>query len=428
MAIVNFYLKDPKAEKATPINLVFSYGAKAQLKYATGTKVEPANWSFDKQHIREKRGVADAVQRNAFLKKIDAAITSIYHRLLNEGEEIDNDSLKYHLDVELKRRAAKKEMNFMEYMEYICKLKKDVKSSDRSIVGAVVNNIKLFCKAKKRKLDFKDLTISFRDEFNAFLEGKDYKQNSISTYFRALKIILAQAQDDGLNPFNYFRSRKFSAFSERVKRPAFTIEELLKLHQLDLRRHPKSYADVRDIFLIGAFSVMRVSDYNGLDASNFQNGFIHKKTKKTGKQVVVPMHWVVKEILDKRKGVPPRKYADLTINRVIKKVAEIAEIDQPTLLTYTKGGKQVEEIVPKSQLATSHKARRSGATTMLEAGIDREKVMILGGWESESSFVRYLDIKEEKNAEELSSHEFFTNAAISVKKTKKGIASSTLRN
>ena len=54
----------------------------------------------------------------------------------------------------------------------------------------------------------------------------------------------------------------------------------------------------RDMFLIGAFTGLRYSDYSRLRPENIVDGIISIRNKKTGVSTSVPVHWVVKEIID----------------------------------------------------------------------------------------------------------------------------------
>jgi hypothetical protein len=73
-----------------------------------------------------------------------------------------------------------------------------------------------------------------------------------------------------------------------------SIDELIKLHQLKLKGEPEI---ICDLFLVGAFSGMRYSDYSKLtEKYNIVGNNIQKKTKKTNERVVIPIHSVISSI------------------------------------------------------------------------------------------------------------------------------------
>lgn len=157
---------------------------------------------------------------------------------------------------------------------------------------------------------------------------------------------------------------------------------------------------VRDRFVIGAYTLMRVSDYSRLTEVNFNNGFIwinpvKKSAGKKNRDVIIPIHPIVREILDAGHDlshiIPEQK-----INKHIKEIARIAGIDSLVIQHKTEGGRVVEKRFKKWQLITTHTARRCGATNMILAGMVEEDVMAIGGWKTVTSFRKYLRMVAEK--------------------------------
>ena len=82
-------------------------------------------------------------------------------------------------------------------------------------------------------------------------------------------------------------------------------------------------------------------------------------------------------------------------------------IDTPISTSRTEGNRLIERVAPKWQLVTNHTARRSGATNMYIAGIPSISIMKLTGHTTERSFLKYIKISQEENANLLASHAFF---------------------
>jgi integrase len=407
MASVNFYLKEPKATKETPINMFFAYGGKKPLKYPVKDKILPSQWNDKKQRIRESRTIRDCEERNAFLTKVESAVNNIYTTLLLQGVEITEDILRDRLDIALNRVIKPKLHQLLVYSAWLAKQKKEMGTTDRHIVKMAADNLAEYCKENKTTVDFGDMNLNFREKFIYFLNKKEYRQNSVKTVFAALKIILTQAQEEGYNPHNGWRSKKFSAKSEKVKKTGLSPEEIDKLLYLDLSKQPKRYEDIRDMFLIGFATTLRVSDFVKLKEENFENGKVVRKTQKTGRHVTIPMHRVLRVILERRGGKLPIAYDKRTINEDIKEIAKLAEINTPMVVSYTKGGKRVDEVKEKWETITTHTARRSSVRQMRKAGIDKDKAKLLSGHESDSAFNIYDEIDTEENAIELANHPYF---------------------
>jgi len=412
MATINFYLKDTTSKKPTPVNLVFYYGKPKPFKYAVGISVHPDDWSFTKQRVRDKKGLLDTPEKNRLISLIASSIERIYTDLLSRGVNPENDDLKHELDIALKRKEKSKETEFMDYMEFCVTQKKANKSTDWGLASMAQGCIKRYCQTKKITILFKDIDMSFKQNFCSFIDSEinksgepRYAQNGKVGILAGLKAILSSAQNDGLNPYNYFRS--FNVSPEKVKKFSHTHEELLRIYNLDLSKHRKMYNDVRDSFIIGSCTAMRVSDYSTLGKENIEDGLIFKTTQKTGAHVVVPLHWMVEETLKKRNGAFPDKVTTTAFNRIIKKICEMAKLDDMIMTSQTRGGVLINKVVKKANLMQSHTARRHGIRQMLAAGIPKGKIMPMSGHATESAFDRYADVDVENNAREYKNHAFF---------------------
>lgn len=414
MISVNFYLKEAKATVETPVNLFFSYGKPKPFKYGVGISVNPSEWNSKKQRVRDRSGVKDAFEKNNFLNNIQSLINGIYTKLLSENIPVDTTILKHRLDIALNRKQEKKPMSFMEYLDIIVDYKKSIKASNTHLVKQAVTYIKLYCSKKKVTLEFEDITLQFKDVFNAFLDSlvkKDgsyrFSQNTKVNIFSGLKSILSEAKRAKLNTCFDFLDSEFSVKSEKVKMHSFTEDELLKIHRLDLTKEKKAFNDVRDLFLIGSFTAMRISDYSTMEKENIEDGLIYKKTQKTGANVVVPVHWIVKEILSKRNGEFPPHYNQTKINYYIKLIAKKAGLNDKVMVSKTRGGVMVNEVKYKWEIAQSHTSRRGGIRIMQEYGIPDEDIMQFSGHASKAAFDTYADSKGKNNAEKLRNHAFF---------------------
>ena len=119
------------------------------------------------------------------------------------------------------------------------------------------------------------------------------------------------------------------------------------------------------------------------------------------------MHPIVDEILRHyATGVPPSQ-VDQTINRHLKLLGEIAEIDDLIEVRRTEGGQTMTKRVPKYQLIKTHTARRSFCTNAYKAGMDCLDIMALSGHTTEKSFLRYIKVTQEERARRIAEHGFF---------------------
>jgi len=75
----------------------------------------------------------------------------------------------------------------------------------------------------------------------------------------------------------------------------------------------------------------------------------------------------------------------------------------------TKGGLRVDRKYKKHELITVHTARRSFATNMYMADVPTISIMKITGHRTEKSFLKYIRISQEDNANKLMNHPFFNS-------------------
>ena len=172
-----------------------------------------------------------------------------------------------------------------------------------------------------------------------------------------------------------------------------------------------SLEKVRDLFLIGAYTGLRVSDFNYLNEENIYEyeaeTFLKLESKKTTKKLVIPLRPEVKEILKKHGNKPPKRMPDQQINYKIKDVCENAGIDQVTSTKKTIGGKEVTKKSFKFEFVKTHTARRSFCTNAYLSGMSTIDIMQISGHSSEKVFLNYIKADALQKAVKIGNHPFF---------------------
>ena len=108
--------------------------------------------------------------------------------------------------------------------------------------------------------------------------------------------------------------------------------------------------------------------------------------------MVIPLRPVAHEILiTKFKGQIPRT-SNADFNGDIKKVYQVAGIDESIKFSYKKGNRDIEEVKPKYKWVTSHSCRRSFCTNEFLAGTPVELIMKISGHRSLKDFYRYIKV------------------------------------
>lgn len=89
------------------------------------------------------------------------------------------------------------------------------------------------------------------------------------------------------------------------------------------------------------------------------------------------------------------------MNRYLKELGELAEIDGD-FNTYTnKGTQRLKNTFKKWEMISTHTARRSFATNMYLRKWDAISIMKITGHSSEKVFMNYIKVSQEENAKRI---------------------------
>ncbi|MCQ1545156.1 site-specific integrase [Bacteroides clarus] len=276
---------------------------------------------------------------------------------------------------------------------------------------AALKIVKEFCEyANIKKLSLEDVDVYFYAAFLKYMtteaehdRGK-YKTNGIGKIVKSIKVFARFAHENGYTLNDSYR--KFKVFREEVETVYLNETELTALYNLKL---PENLAQVRDAFLVSCYTGLRYGDMARLEQKHFHDstGTIEIDTQKTKERVVIPIHPKVREIFEKYNQAMPKVQCNQATNRNLKTICKAAGITELITRTETIGGKRTEVTYHKYELVSSHTARRSFATNAYKSGMPTLSIMKLTGHRTETSFMKYIRIGKEENAEILSNYDFF---------------------
>ena len=85
----------------------------------------------------------------------------------------------------------------------------------------------------------------------------------------------------------------------------------------------------RDLFIIGCFSGLRVSDYKQLSKEDLVEEddtlMFEVRSNKTDTLLTIPVHPLIREVLSRHHGSPPPLQSEVLINRNMKRIGRLAE-------------------------------------------------------------------------------------------------------
>jgi site-specific recombinase XerD len=406
MAKVNFFLKEPNIKGETLVYLFLSYNNK-RLKYSTGEKINPDYWNFENQRAKETKKFPEYPEFNARLKSLESKANTAYRKILNDGLEPTNELLKKELDKTIRFAESQKADLFTFIDKYIEESKTLKAKGTIKAYNTTLKHLKEYCEANKKVLQFEDINLEFYNSYVSYLTQENYSQNTIGKHIKILKTFLNEATERGINQTLEFKKRKFKRLTEDTDKIYLSVEELERLFSLDLSKD-KQLESIRDLFIIACFTGLRFSDFSELKTENIIDGNkIKVRTNKTNEMVIIPLHKYVRELLRKHNNVIPKALSNPKMNLNLKHLGILAKINDMVEVSITKGGKLVKNSVNKSSLICTHTARRSFATNLYLAGIPSITIMKITGHQTEKSFLRYIRISQEENANKLLNHQFF---------------------
>jgi site-specific recombinase XerD len=397
MPEVKFYLKDPLNKKEKQLIYLFFSFSGQRLKYSTGEQIPASQWNSISQKARSNNDLND------FLNKLSEDTVRIERQLRTGGKKVTTQLLRDKLDELLERKTTVRQdlFSFIEsYISTVAKKESTLKGY-RNTFKHLVN----FKNLKKRKFDFEDINLDFYDEFNNYLSQKmGFKINTIGKQFKNIKVFLNEASERGYTTNNDYRNRKFKVLSEEVDSVYLNEKEIECLFNLDLTENPR-LDRVRDLFIVGCYTGLRFSDFSTITAANISNGYIKIKTIKMNKPVVIPIHKFVARIMrkyeDEYENSLPPALSNQKMNEYLKEIGILAELTEKVQVSHFIRGKRVDNVFLKSQLISTHTARRSFATNLYLADFPTISIMAITGHKTERAFLKYIKVTPEQHAQKL---------------------------
>lgn len=252
---------------------------------------------------------------------------------------------------------------------------------------------------KKRgfQIVFEHINSQFFQHFQNFLiTDKKYLNNSVGGHIKNFKVFLNYAMRHEFTDLK-FNFKDFKTINEEVEIIALTENELFKIFKLDGLTNSEQIA--RDYLCFECFTGLRFSDIGRLKNENIKEDFLVLKTQKTKDYLYVPLNVFAKEILNKYSGVYedrplPPPFANQVINRLIKDVAQKAELNELTMIEKFSGATRITVSKPKYAFISTHTGRRTFITLSYEKGMQAEMVMKITGIKKWETLKKYLKVSE----------------------------------
>jgi len=388
-----FYLKQPKSNKLTPI--IIQYYVKKEKKLfvkSANISINPIDWSKENRLPRSKRG-GDSYKNRRITDKLIELNNKLQHVIDTHGNDLTIGHLKEYFNPN--KESENKYVYIEDYFTAFIDEKIKVQQVGKPAIQkykVVLSKILSFQEYTNKKYLLTDFDDTFFQDFIAFLRIEhNLYDNTLHRYINFFKTCLIWCARKGYKINEDYKN--ISIKRHETNHPHLTKKELKLLEEVELNKADDS---ARDLFLIGAYTGQRFSDYSIFEKADISSkgDAIVKKAKKTNTISYIPLHPKLKALLDKYEWRLP-KISSQKFNKRIQKICKKIGLNNEIKEEREKGKYKNISIYPKWQMIGSHTARRTFITLMSEGGVSDHQIMKITGIKDAKTLKGYKKINME---------------------------------
>lgn len=377
------------------------------FKVSTKVKLTPAQWDKAKQiptdtSLKDSEGV----------KIVDtiAKYRSAFTDALTECK-VTHKNLKTVFYIKLSGQiirggaSASLSVRFLEFFERMVLQFEEDSKSDRGAYRDTYHKLdKYFGRTRPT---FNALNEQFFLDFQRHLIKLDLKPATIIRHLKNINNILGIAYTQHLHTNLVYREFKKNRIKlEKPVNIALTMPEITAIYNLDLSKLPK-LEDTRNYFVIGCLTALRFADWSRVSTDLIKDGVLTMRSLKTDETQIILVHKYVTAILNKYNGTLPEPLDNQKTNRYIRLICKEAKIDTVYEKKYTKGGKRHIDKLEKWQMCSTHTARRSACSNLVDQGINPYDVKKVSGHRNVKSLEDYVKRDDSQLIEALKKIDMF---------------------
>lgn len=240
--------------------------------------------------------------------------------------------------------------------------KKQWRASTKRAIKESLDAFEAYVKTIKgdRPLLKSELNLQLFQDYEAHLFEKGLVKNHIGKRMKHIRQFIATLEDLTFNP------AKIKIYQIEKTPVALTESELTALETVNLGSGLMDQC--RDMFLLGCYTSLRISDLKKLGAQHFQGDHIRILQEKNERTLKFPITPQIKRILEKYNYKLPRVHEN-DVNEQIKSAAALAGLDQPVELTRELKDKTIRYTKKKHEIISTHMAVKTFITLALSWGV-----------------------------------------------------------
>lgn len=331
-------------------------------------------------------------QRGRVVNRLDAAILNkTLDKLMNEVREVIYHMIEDgNIDIfAIPAKLAAKHRKTMTFIEFFQEKAEIRKHGIGKIAQGRYDLVPRVLQEFGRITSFSDLTPHNIVALDKYLMKKGIQASSRwHNYHKYIRRFLGEAIREGFlttDPYDGVRL-DHGNFDQSIEK-FLTVEELKQLR--DAKMPDERLERVRDLFIFQAYTCLSYTDLAHFDKTRIQEEdgkkVYHSQREKTNVRFTIPLLGPALEILERYNGLP---ISITTKNKTSGKIISNAK--------YNKFLKEIAEPAGLSQHLTTHWARHTGATMLLNAGVSPEVIAVVGGWRNTKVLMKHYAKMQEK--------------------------------
>jgi len=381
-----FYLLNAYAKRKTTI-MVMLGKKNERLRISTGISTVVSDWD-------KKKRISKSTAINKLLRTISNKVEDYDKECQLMDKEVDlaelADIIKSNNSIEPRKGKL-----FTDYIQMYYDTHKQLKAH---------NTIKKYITLKNFISEYvpgatlSDIDSKFAVKLKAYCLDKKELNNTISKRFQLIRVVLTWCEE-----MKYISDVNLKHFShpqtDKIEAIVLTETEIQKIANVDLegKLHLES---IRDLFLIACNTGVDFVDLPQINKKNLHTTtkgnmyfqIIRTKTSERNLYSNPPCNKLVFDILEKRNWTFNYISYDKSLEH-LKKVCEIAELNEKITLTSKSGKKKISETKNKYDWIAWKTARRSYITNSMSDGKQTELVASAVGHTKTSTTAKYQHLK-----------------------------------
>jgi len=416
MASVKFMLRDKNAKNKSLIRFSFSYKGE-RINLCTKESIVPSLWDENTGNAKEVKGMKDLDVLNGNLKKLESAFKDVYNRKSEfDNIKVDPNDLKLEFNKILSPNKFKEVIkvektsmvDFIEEFIRDCEIGKRLHTKNRTRLSedtiqthrTTSLHFLNFQEKNHRRHLLNNINQIVFDDFLYYLEIElELSKNSVSKQFVNFRQFILYAIEKKLLPKTVMLDLVFYTTREESDNIYLTEKEIESFTNIT-EFNSTLEEEVRDMFVLGCYTGLRWSNFSTFNPEYIQDGVYSTVQGKVDSKVSLPIHPIVKDILNKYKNKLPVCPTNQEFNRTIKDLGKkIPELHIPFSKQITRGREKVIEEGMKYEFIMTHTARRSFCTNMYLLGVPVLTIMAASGHKTEKNFKKYMKASSLQHAE-----------------------------